>query len=44
MGHVSIASTQYYLRFLEPLAGAASERFAACYGDLITPAPQERAP
>jgi integrase len=43
MGHVSIASTQYYLRFLEPLAGAASERFAACYGDLITPAPRERA-
>ena len=44
MGHVSIASTQYYLRFLEPLAGAASERFAACYGDLVTPAPRERAP
>lgn len=28
MGHVSIASTAYYLAFLEPLAAAASARFA----------------
>ncbi len=28
MGHVSIASTAYYLRFLEPVAQAASDRFA----------------
>jgi len=28
MGHVSIASTAYYLPFLEPLAAAASTRFA----------------
>jgi len=28
MGHVSIASTQYYLHFVEPVASAASERFA----------------
>ena len=37
MGHVSIASTQYYLRFIEPLANAASERFAACYGGVVAP-------
>lgn len=28
MGHVSIASTAYYLPFLEPIAQAAAERFA----------------
>jgi len=39
MGHVSIVSTQYYLPFIEPLAGAASARFAERYGALITPAP-----
>ncbi len=43
MGHVSIASTQYYLRFVEPLAGAAGERFAQHCGSLITPAPEEGA-
>ncbi len=43
MGHVSIASTQYYLRFVEPLASAASERFAQHCGSLITPTPEERA-
>ena len=37
MGHVSIVSTQYYLPFIEPLATAASERFAHRYGALITP-------
>ncbi|MDA0232841.1 MAG: tyrosine-type recombinase/integrase [Chloroflexi bacterium] len=41
MGHVSVASTQYYLRFIEPLACAASQRFAACYGGLVTPPPKE---
>jgi len=43
MGHVSIVSTQYYLPFIEPLATAASERFAARYGALITPAADGRA-
>ena len=37
MGHVSIASTAYYLQFVEPLAAAASERFAKHCGALITP-------
>jgi integrase/recombinase XerD len=35
MGHVSIASTQYYLRFVPPLAEAASTRFDAHFGHLI---------
>lgn len=35
MGHVSIASTAYYLPFLEPVAQAASERFARhCHSTL----------
>ncbi|HET6309693.1 MAG TPA: tyrosine-type recombinase/integrase [Candidatus Nitrosotalea sp.] len=42
MGHVSIVSTQYYLPFIEPLAAAASERFAHRYGTLITSAPDGR--
>lgn len=42
MGHVSIVSTQYYLPFIEPLATAASERFAQRYGALITPASDGR--
>jgi integrase len=37
MGHVSIVSTAYYLQFVEPLAAAASTRFAATCGALITP-------
>lgn len=37
MGHVSIVSTERYLHFLEPLATAASTRFAQHYGTLITP-------
>ena len=37
MGHVSIHSTEYYLPFIEVLAAAASERFAAPYGALVTP-------
>ena len=35
MGHVSIASTAYYLRFVPPLAEAASIRFDAHFGDVI---------
>ncbi|MEW5803215.1 MAG: tyrosine-type recombinase/integrase [bacterium] len=35
MGHVSILSTYYYLRFIEPLATLASSAFAAYYGSLI---------
>jgi len=37
MGHVSIASTHYYLHFIEPLASLASARFAGHYGALVTP-------
>jgi len=37
MGHVSIVSTAYYLQFVEPLAAAASARFADQCGALITP-------
>ena len=36
MGHVSIFSTAYYLQFVEPLAVAASARFADHCGALIT--------
>ena len=36
MGHVSIVSTAYYLQFVEPLAVAASARFADHCGNLIT--------
>ena len=39
MGHVSIVSTAYYLQFVEPLAAAASARFAKHCGALITPEP-----
>jgi integrase/recombinase XerD len=38
MGHVSIASTHYYLHWIEPLRTAASERFARHYGKLVVPA------
>jgi integrase len=44
MGHVSIASTQYYLHFVEPVASAASERFAQHYGHLLTPHAKEETP
>jgi integrase/recombinase XerD len=40
MGHVSIVSTEYYLSFIPELAAAASDRFRACYGDLINPLPE----
>jgi integrase len=39
MGHVSIVSTAYHLQFVEPLATAASTRFADSCGALITPLP-----
>jgi len=35
MGHVSIVSTAYYLRWIPELAQAASERFEASYGELV---------
>lgn len=38
MGHVSIASTAYYLPLIEGLASAASDKFAAYCGSLITTA------
>lgn len=39
MGHVSIASTEYYLKFVEPLRVSASERFARhCGGVVVMPA------
>ena len=36
MGHVSIVSTAYYVRFVEPLAAAASARFADRCGGVVT--------
>ncbi len=39
MGHVSIVSTQYYLKLTEPLVNSASERFANRYARLIEPLP-----
>lgn len=39
MGHASIDSTRYYLHFVEPLADAASKRFADHCGTLIVVAP-----
>ena len=35
MGHISICSTYYYLRLIEPVASLASSAFAAHYGALI---------
>ena len=36
MGHVSVLSTYYYLRFVAPLRSLASKRFAESYGELAT--------
>lgn len=36
MGHVSIVSTAYYLRWIPEVAAAASDRFEARFGHLIT--------
>ncbi|MFQ5479516.1 MAG: tyrosine-type recombinase/integrase [Candidatus Binatia bacterium] len=41
MGHVSIVSTEYYLRFVEELAASASERFDTACGALVTPIPKK---
>jgi len=35
MGHVSIASTAYYLRWIPEIQELASERFAQRFGDLV---------
>lgn len=35
MGHVSIASTAYYLRFVPALASLASERFERSFGNIV---------
>lgn len=37
LGHVSIASTYYYLQFVEPLRTLASKRFADHYEKLVAP-------
>jgi len=42
MGHVSVLSTHYYLRFIEPLAELASASFGARYGVLIQDQETER--
>jgi integrase/recombinase XerD len=39
MGHVSIVSTQYYLHFVDQVAGLASLRFAEHYAALVTSPP-----
>jgi len=39
MGHISPISTEYYLPFVEGLASAASERFQAYCGSLVTTTP-----
>jgi hypothetical protein len=41
MGHVSIASTQYYLRFIEEVANSANALFEKHYGSLVVK-PTER--
>lgn len=37
LGHVSIASTYYYLQFVEPLRSLASKRFADHYEKMLAP-------
>jgi len=41
MGHVSIVSTEYYLRFVEELSTVASERFQSRFGTLISSAAED---
>ncbi len=36
LGHASLASTELYLHFLPTVQAAASARFAAAYGSLLT--------
>jgi integrase/recombinase XerD len=40
MGHISIASTEYYLSFLPEVAAVASDRFRERYGTLIQELPE----
>ena len=35
MGHVSIVSTAYYLRFMPAVVALASQRFARAFGNLV---------
>jgi integrase/recombinase XerD len=35
MGHISVISTQYYLRFIEDVIGAASKRFEKRYSKIV---------
>jgi integrase len=42
MGHVSVLSTYYYLRFVEPLRSLASKRFADSYGALVTAVSEQK--
>ena len=35
MGHVSIVSTAYYLRFMPAVVALASERFGRAFGELV---------
>jgi integrase len=42
VGHVSVLSTYYYLRFVEPLRSLASKRFADSYGGLVTAAWEQK--
>ncbi|MGH9838177.1 MAG: tyrosine-type recombinase/integrase [Blastocatellia bacterium] len=42
LGHLNIASTYYYLHFVEPLASVASARFANQYGALVNPRAQSK--
>ena len=42
MGHVSVLSTYYYLRFIEPLRSVANRRFRERYGSLVTPPPKPK--
>jgi len=36
MGHISIVSTQHYLRFIDEISNSASKRFENCYGSLVS--------
>ena len=42
MGHVSVASTEYYVHFVEPLARSASARFEKRCGTLVNAGPQKK--
>lgn len=42
MGHISIASTEYYLQLIEPLATSASARFSKHCGSLVRIDPRQK--